>query len=200
MAAENSSNNESKEKTPSKEKSPTKGKAPSVARISGSHELPTHRTPTKTKSNEEAAAPAQNWDPPNATGGWINPPDQDWTNPVNLVGSKPATRVSFKNPSKVPSQTASQKASQTPGSYPKSASSHHTASQIAAAAAADAARGAAKSAAKKSVSKKSNKEEPAAAAGTENWNQTQQDNTWGAAAPAGAWEGGAAAAGASMKW
>jgi hypothetical protein len=198
MAAENNSNNQNKEQTPSKEKTPTKGKAPSVAKTSGPHELPTHRTPTKTKSNKEAAAPAQNWDPPNATGGWINPPDQDWTNPVNPVGSKPATRVSFKNPSKVRSQTASQKASQTPGSYPKSASSHHTASQIADAAA-DAARGAAKSAAKKSASKKSNKEEPAVAAGAENWAQPQQDNTWDNT-PAGAWGEGAPAAGASMKW
>jgi hypothetical protein len=188
MAAENSSNNQSKEKTASKEKTPTKGKAPSVTEASGPHELPTHRTPTKSKSNKEAAVPAQNWDPPNATRGWVNPPDQDWTNPVNPVGSKPATKVSFKKLSKVPSQTASQKASQTPGSYPKSAFSHHTASEIAAAAA-DAARSAAKSAAKKSASKKSNQEEPAAAADAENWNQPQQDNTWDTA-PAGAWDGG----------
>jgi hypothetical protein len=187
MAAENSSKNQSKKKTPSKEKTPN------VAKTSGPHELPTHRTPTKSKSNKEAAAPAPNWDPPTATGGWIIPPDQDWTNPANPVGSKPATKVSFKNPSKVPSQTASQKASQTPGSYPKSASSHHTATQAAAA------RSAAKSAAKKSASKKPNKEEPAAAAGAENWNQPRQDNTWDNA-PAGVWDGGAATAGGSMKW
>lgn len=185
-----------------------KEKTPSAAKQAQVEASANNKPPsvTKSKASKAAAAPAENWDQPAATGDWNNSGPQDWTNPVD---PKPASRTPSKVAPKASSKTASQKEKQAPGAYPvSSASSHHTASNAAAAAASShhTASNAGKSAAK-SGSKKSNKEDAAAAAGAEqpttggeNWDQPQDDAAWDTTPATGGWNGGAAPAADFNNW